>query len=311
MPVDFTWWQQLWDPATPWGKMSLLAVVIVAAWLVNRMANRLIIRTPWVVGQLKRAVDPTVLRYAVHFKTVIIIALALSVYTGLVPGLHNLMGTLVAGAGITALILGFAAKSSLANLISGLSLAVYRPVRIGDKVQMDGEYGTIEDITLRHTILRTWQNRRLIIPNEKLDRLTIVNNTIVDPRILCTVKFGVSYDTDLDLARRLLLEEAANCPQRMPNAEAEPWVRVISHGDFSIGLRLYLWTANSDEAWGARFHLLEQVKKRFDREGVEIPFPYRTLVYKNDLPAPRREPEQPQPETDQEPAREPSSPGVS
>jgi len=206
-----------------------------------------------------------------------------------VPGLRALLGTAMAGAGITALIVGFAAKSTLANLISGLSLAVYRPFRIGDMVTIENEYGAIEDITLRHTVVRTWENKRLIIPNEKIDSISLINYSIIDPRILCRIEIGVSYDTDIDLARRLILEEAQRCPHRDEKAEA-PWVRVISHGDFSIGLRLYMWTSNVDHSWSAKWWMLEHVKKRFDREGVEIPFPYRTIVYKKDLPpAPREE----------------------
>ena len=72
-------------------------------------------------------------------------------------------------------------------------------------------------------------------------------------------------------------------------APEQPWVKVISHGDFSIGLRLYMWCPNMDEYWSARWWMLEAVKKRFDAEGVEIPFPYRTLVNKKDLPPPRQD----------------------
>ena len=168
---------------------------------------------------------------------------------------------------------------------------MYRPIRIGDKVTLEEHYGTVEDITLRHTIVRTWENKRLIIPNEKIDSMILLNHSIIDSKILCRVEMGVSYDTKIDLARRLILEEAQNCPHRMPASTApeQPWVKVISHGDFSIGLRLYMWCPNMDESWAARWWILEMVKKRFDAEGVEIPFPYRTLVYKKDLPPSRED----------------------
>jgi small-conductance mechanosensitive channel len=198
------------------------------------------------------------------------------------------MGTLVAGAGITAIVMGFAAKTTLGNLISGMAIAIYRPIRIGDKVMIEGEYSTVEDITLRHTIIRTWQHKRLVIPNAKLDEMTIVNYSIVDPKIRCIVDMGVSYDTDIDLARRVILEEANRCPYRDPEGD-EPVVRVTGHNDFSIGMRAYIWTKEIDDAWMARFWIYEHVKKRFDSEGIEIPFPYRTLVYKKDLPPAPRE----------------------
>ncbi len=279
---------KLFDPHTFLGAMCMALAAIVIAWALCTITTRLGRRSIQVMGGLKRRMDETVVNYIVRIKNVLIFLVVGMFYASLVPGLRALVGTMMASAGITALVVGFAAKSTLANFISGLSLAVYRPLRIGDKVSIDDEYCTVEDITLRHTIVRQWENKRLIIPNEKLDNMTIVNYSIIDPKILCRVEMGVSYDTDIDLARRVIIEEAIRCPHRM-KGEAEPWVRVISHGDFSIGLRLYVWTANMDEAYFAKFWILEHVKKRFDCEGIEIPFPYRTLVYKKDLPPAPRE----------------------
>ncbi|MGD2124648.1 MAG: mechanosensitive ion channel family protein [Desulfobacteraceae bacterium] len=288
--MDWNWLspESLLDPGTTLGALTLAVVVAVVAWIACVVTTRLIKRARWVIGKLEQRVDETVMRYILQFKNLIIFVIAAFFYASLIPGLRALVGTMMAGAGITALVIGFAAKSTLANLISGLSLAVYRPFRIGDIVDVEGQYGTIEDITLRHTVVRTWEHKRLIIPNEKLDNMSLINYSIVDPRILCRIEMGISYDTDIDLARRLILDEAKKSPYRDKDAD-EPWVRVISHGDFSIGVRLYVWVPNVDNAWLARFTLLENIKKRFDREGVEIPFPYRTLVYKKDLPPPRRE----------------------
>jgi small-conductance mechanosensitive channel len=281
--------QKLFDPSTVFGAITLAAILIIVTWLACTITTRLAERADWVMGRLKRKMDETVVAYIIRIKNLFIILAVFVVYASLVPSLRTLLGTMMAGAGIMALIAGFAAKSTLANLISGLSLAVYRPFRIGDRVHIDDEYCVVEDITLRHTIVRTWEHKRLIIPNEKLDSMTIVNYSIVNPQILGRVEMGVSYDTNIDLARRLILEEAKKCPHREKNAE-DPWVRVISHGDFSIGLRLYIWAPDMDSAWQTRFWVLEHVKKRFDKEGVEIPFPYRTLVYKKDLPPARKEP---------------------
>jgi small conductance mechanosensitive channel len=284
--------EKLLDPGTNIGAMALALLIIIIAWITCIVTTRLVERAEWVMGKLRRKVDHTIIIYIIRFKNVLICLAGLVVYAGLVPGLRALMGTMIAGAGITALIVGFAAKSTLANLISGLSLAVYRPFRIGDKVTIEEEYGTVEDITLRHTVVRTWENKMLIIPNEKIDNMSIVNHSIIDPCILVRVEVGVSYDTDIDLARRLMLEEANDCPHRMKEKE-EPWVRVVAHGDFSIELRVYVWVPEVNECWRARFWLLENIKKRFDKEGVEIPFPYRTLVYKKDLPPPPQEASEP------------------
>jgi small conductance mechanosensitive channel len=295
--MDWSWISidKFMDINTGSGALALAVLIFLLAWFASAVTSGLLRRPLWTVGKLKRKVDQTVVRYIMRLKNLIIFLIAIFIYASLVPSLKALVGTMIAGAGITALVLGFAAKSTLANLISGLSLSIYRPFHIGDMVTIENEYGTVEDITLRHTIVRTWEYKRLIIPNEKIDSMTLINYSIIDPAMLCIVEIGVSYDTDINLARRLILDEANQCPHRNERTD-EPWVRVIAHDDFAIRLRLYVWVPDVTAMWLARFWLLENIKKRFDMEGVEIPFPYRTVVFKKDLPPARREeikPEEP------------------
>jgi small conductance mechanosensitive channel len=275
----------LTDPATLHGALVLAAIYTVFTLSLSRVLTYFIRRPRWAIGRLERKVDPTVIRYFIHFKTLFLLLIAFIIYSYQVPQLRVVLGTVAAGAGITALVIGFAAKSTISNLISGLALAIYRPIRIGDKVTIDNEYGTVEDLTLRHTIVVTWEHKRLIIPNEKLDSISIINHSIVDPTVLCTVEVGVSYDTNLDYAREVLEHVAVDCPYRKEEAEP-PWVRVIAHSDSAIVWRVYIWVSDMDNLWLGRYWLLEEIKKRFDRSGIEIPFPYRTLVYKRDLPFP-------------------------
>ena len=280
--------KDLIDLETLTGALLFALFMVIISWITCIITTRLLRKPNWVTGTLKRKIDETVIHYTVRVKNLLIVLIAIFIYVSLVPKLNTLFSTMLAGAGITALIIGFAAKSTMANLISGLSLAIYRPIRIGDAVTIENEYGTVEDITLRHTIVLTWEHKRLIIPNSKLDEMSLVNYNIIDPRMKCIVELGVSYDTDLDLARRLILEEIDKCPYKDKDGE-KPMVRVISHSDFSIGLRVYVDVKDVGDMWLARFWLYEYIKKRFDREGVEIPFPYRTLVYKKDLPPPPKE----------------------
>ena len=220
--MDFFPLEKLMDPGSVPGAVALAVVMAIAAIVISSVLTRILTRLRWVIGRLGRRVDETVVRYTVRIKSLVIFILFGLIYASLVPGLRGLMGAIMAGAGITALVVGFAAKSTLANLISGLSLAVYRPFRIGDKVSINGEYGTVEDITLRHTIVLTWQHKRLIIPNEIIDNMTLINYSIIDPVMLCTVELGVSYDSDIDLVRSLILEVANNCPYLLERAD-KPW----------------------------------------------------------------------------------------
>ncbi len=287
--ADWLAGRSLLDPNTLLGAVLLALIILGVAAVVSRILTRVINRSNLLAARFgHRVVDQTMLTYALRIKTVLVYLSAGAFYASLIPALRALLGTVVAGAGITAVVIGLAAKSTLGNLISGLALTFYRPIRIGDKVNLEGENGVIEDITLRHTIVRTWENKRLVIPNEKLDQMSLVNHSLLDPKILLAVNLGVSYDTDLDLARRLILEEAAKNPHLVPadQAPAPPRVVVTNWGDSAIELRVLGWVPDWDNYWSAKYHLLEAVKKRFDAEGVEIPFPYRTLVFKKDLPSP-------------------------
>ena len=212
-----------------------------------------------------------------------------------IPGFEALWVSIFASAGIIAIVVGLAAQQTFSNIMAGVFLAMFHPFRTGDRVRVEGEYGTIEDITLRHTVIKSWDNRRIIIPNAKMNEESIINYTAVDPSIMGTVEIGISYDSDIDLAKKIMLEEALAHPDiHVPKKESEHTAkdqsavaRVVECGDYSIKMRIYFWAPNQPKARRMKFELTESIKKRFDREGVEIPFPYRTLVYKKDLPKPK------------------------
>ncbi len=213
-----------------------------------------------------------------------------------IPALKTFSYSLLAGAGVLAIIIGFATQKTFANIISGLMISVSQPFRVGDRVRFRDEYGIIQDITLRHTVLKTWDNRYVIIPNDLVNQEVINNYTIGDEKILATVEIDISYDSDIDLAKKIMKEEILKHPKFVDNrTEAdllegnEPVkVRVVSCGDFSVKLRGYYWVQNQPDNTISGFELTESIKKRFDREGVEIPFPYRTVVFKKDVKKPKK-----------------------
>jgi small-conductance mechanosensitive channel len=140
-------------------------------------------------------------------------------------------------------------------------------------------------------LIKDFENKRIIIPNSVISEETIINSNIQDQQIRKHVVFSISYDSNIDKAIRIIQDEAEKHPltidRRSPEEiEAnEPivLVRVISLGDFSVDLKAYIWTNNFEEAFVLNCDLLKSVKERFDREGIEIPFPYRTVVYKKDI----------------------------
>ncbi|MDQ6964793.1 MAG: mechanosensitive ion channel family protein, partial [Mariprofundales bacterium] len=236
----------------------------------------------------------TVLRRLI-VATVYTLGFVLVIYT--LPELRSISTAIFASAGFAGIVIGFAAQGAISNIISGVFLAVFQPIRVGDYVTFRDEYGRVTDITLRHTVITTWDNRRFIVPNSVMNTESIINWSIEDPTVLWYVDLGISYDSDIDLARRIMVEEMEKHPDTLslldikryhPEVEEAYVVRLVECGDFALVLRMYFWVRDRSLAFGTGCEILEAVKKRFDAEGVEIPFPYRTIVYKRELPQPAR-----------------------
>lgn len=143
---------------------------------------------------------------------------------------------------------------------------------------------------MRHTIIRTWDNRRIVVPNSKIDEQEIVNFSLKEEKVLWTINIGISYDSDIDKAKKIMTDEAMKHPSNLVNQltkkegkEYGSFVRVTECGDFAVNLRLYFWAEEAWVAWRTGYDLIESIKKEFDKKGIEIPFPYRTIVYKKDL----------------------------
>jgi len=209
-----------------------------------------------------------------------------------IPYLKSLGTALFAGAGILAVALGFASQKAFANIISGIFILIFKPFRVTDIIEFkDGQKGIAEEITLRHTIIKDYENRRIIIPNAIISEETIINSNIQDVRIRKQIIFSISYDSNIDKAMDIIRDEAMKHPSIIDNRSEKDKannvpqviVRVIALGDFSVDLKAYIWTTSNDKAFVLKCDLLKSVKERFDREGIEIPFPYRTIVYKKKI----------------------------
>lgn len=265
------------------------SVITILAIILSRILRKLI-KVYFERSSHILKVDPTrykFLRNAVSF-VVFMLAITLIFYT--IPALRTIGITLFAGAGIFAAIIGFASQEAFSNIISGIFIVIFKPFRVGDNIKI-GElhHGTVEDITLRHTIINNFENRRIVIPNTVISGQTIINSTIEDERVCSFIELGISYDSDLDNALNIIRDEAEKhiyCLDNRSQEEIESGVpkvivRVLGFGDSAINLRAYAWANNSREGFVMKCDLFESLKKRFDAEGIEIPYPHRTLVFKN------------------------------
>lgn len=207
-----------------------------------------------------------------------------------IPQFKDIGKTLFAGAGIFAAIVGFASQQAFSNIIGGIFLVMFKPFRIGDLIRVGTlNEGYVEDITLRHTVIKDFENKRIVIPNSLISTETIHNAHIKDERVMNRIPFSISYDSDVDKAIEIIRANAvSNSFTRdyrtaIDKEKNEPIVdvRVIDWADSSITLRAWVWTDSQEDGFLLKTDLYYSVKKDFEANGIEIPYPHRTLVYKN------------------------------
>ena len=236
--------------------------------------------------------DPTNFSFVKNSVSFLIYTVAVIIIFYKIPSLRALGTAMFAGAGIVAAIIGFASQKAFSNIISGIFILIFKPFRVGDTIEFGGgKKGIVEEITLRHSVIKDYENRRILVPNSIISDDTIINSNVTDTRIRKHVNFGISYDSDIEKAISIIQDEAEKHPyfidvrtkEEKKGKVAPVVVRVVGLSDFSIDLKAYVWTEGNDNAFVIMTDLLKTVKQRFDREGIEIPFPYRTVVYKKDL----------------------------
>lgn len=195
--------KELLSPAALFGAIFYAAVFAATAWALGRLLKMAVTRA--MTKDHRGLVDRTVAPFVVQLLGAVIYVIAVLLYVQLVPQLRGIGTALLAGAGVASIVLGLAAQNTLGNLIAGMTLLLYRPFQVGDRVQVTAptglETGVVEVITLGYTILRTGDNRRIVVPNSAMANQVTVNLTSRDPQIMVSVPVRVSYAADLEKAR--------------------------------------------------------------------------------------------------------------
>lgn len=263
----------------------VLVVTIAAARIIGRMYGRFVEKN---ANNLNG--DYTNYKFLQHSLSWIIYLLGFSFAIWNIPFLKPIAQSMVAGAGILAIAIGFASQQALGNIISGIFIVIFKPYKINDRISFkDGLRGIIEDISLRHTVIRNFENQRIIIPNSVVSNEVVINSDFGEAKVCKLIDVGISYDSDIDCAKEIMAEEIAAHPDNidvrteedLENGIPRVTVRVILLGESSINLRAWAWAENSAKGFTMHCDLLETIKKRFDKENITIPFPQRTLSYLN------------------------------
>ncbi len=258
--------KKLWDFIQVNGVKFLISLVsaIVVYYIGSKVINAFM---TWFKKYLFKAkkLDETVQRFLYSF-----VKIALKVF--LIVTVISILGvpttSFVAVVGAFSLAIGLAFQGSLSNFAGGLLLLVLRPIKVGDYIDVSGFQGTVDVINIFTTDLVTVDNKKVIMPNSQVSNATIVNYSANDKRRV-DLTFGVSYDSDIDHVKRVLREVIDAIPQTLQ--APEPFIALAEQADSALVFVVRVW-GNKSDYWTIHFALLENVKKAFDKEGIDIPY---------------------------------------
>lgn len=242
----------------------LLAVVtlIVGLWLINRLVG--------VLDSKLGKKDPTLNKFLCGLTSAILKIL-------LVISVASMIGiattSFIAVIGAAGLAVGLALQGSLANFAGGVLILIFKPFKVGDTIEAQGYLGAVDEISILYTIVNTFDNRRIVIPNGSLSNATLVNVSIYDKR-RCDMTFGISYDDDIDKAKDILKRLMEEDERSL--GDPAPRICVGGLGDSSVNLMFRVWVA-TDDLWPYYWDMQEKVKKAFDAADITIPFPQRDV----------------------------------
>lgn len=250
--------------------LAALAIVLIGKYVASAVCA--------LVGkQLKKRIDDETMvsfvmnvAYAAIMVFVVIAALGqLGVQTA----------SFIAVLGAAGFAVGLALQGSLSNFAAGVLLIIFKPYKIGDYIEGGGASGTVEEIGIFATILKSPDNKKIIVPNGKMNNDNIINYSVTGERRVDMV-FGVSYNDNLDKVRKVM-EEILSEDDRIL-AEPATTIGVLELADSSVNFAVRPWVKTADY-WDVFFRTQEEIKKRFDKEGISIPYPHQEIyLHKED-----------------------------
>lgn len=263
-------WQQVWQTVQDWltntgiKLLIAIAIMIVSFALINWLSKKIAKRADKKVEENKK-IDKTIYKtvsYVVKVGLKVLVVLGLISYVGIDT---SAITALIASLGVG---VGLAINGTLSNFAGGVLILITRPFKDDDYIQACGYEGTVEDIRICHTRLRTTDNKVVYLPNGKLSTSEVVNFSEKDLRRV-DLKFSISYSDDFEKAKTIIRKVCdAN---ELVLKEPEPSVRVSAQSSSSIDISAKVWCKNADY-WTVNFDMIENVKKAFDENGITIPF---------------------------------------
>jgi small conductance mechanosensitive channel len=273
-------WELLSGKVMGWGRDFVLLLpnilvslaVVIGFWLIAKLVRNILLR-------ILRRVSHSEQVNRILANAVFLLLLAVGTFVALgILGLQKTVASLLAGAGIITLALGFAFQDIAANLMAGIYLSVQRPFRPGHIIETKDFFGVVKRIHLRWTEIRTQQGQVVLIPNKQVFENPIQNYSATGERRV-DLRLGVSYGDDLEKARRVALRAVEAVSTRMPDKEIELFYEEFGESSINFVVRFWIKFARQPDFLAAQSEAIERIKKAFDEAGIMIPFPTRTLDF--------------------------------
>lgn len=246
--------------------ISIVAIIIVTRFASHIVDRMLINYIPKIAAKIEVLKDETIQLVIHRLVSAAIYILGAMLIIFQIPQLSSLATTILASAGIASLAIGLAAKDSLSNFVSSIFIFIFQPFRMGDFIDFKGDYGQIEDITLRHTIIRTSDNRRIIVPNSIMSAEPIINWSIKELEITWSVDFDLKNASDIDRARDIIIEKAR--AHTMVLKDRPISVLLVDSKHSELTLRLEVAVPGRSVAKKIGCDILEAAKKEFEVQGI-------------------------------------------
>jgi small conductance mechanosensitive channel len=273
-------WTLLSRKLTGWGRQFVLllpnlllaVLVVVLTWLLARLVRNMVARL------LKRVSHSEQVNWLVA-QAVYVAVFAAGTFIALgILGLDKTVASLMAGAGIVTLALGFAFQDIAANLMAGIYLSVRRPFRRGQLIKTQDYFGTVNQINLRWTEVYTQQGQLVLIPNKQVFENPIMNYSSLGRRRI-DLNVGVSYGDDLVKAREVAVRAVEEIPERLADRPVELYYEEIGESSINFVIRFWISFSKQADYLAARSEAIIHIKQAFDAEGITIPFPTRVLDF--------------------------------
>lgn len=257
--------------------IALAALVLIAAYFSARFISK------W-VGRLvsKKVPQKSISNLIANMTSVVVVLLGLFLALSIM-NLSNAVMSLLTGAGVAGLVIGLALQGTLSNTVSGIVLSFRKNINLGDWVETNGYAGEVIQINLNNFIIREADNNTVIIPNKTIIENPIKNYTLTT-KMRVTLNCGVGYTSDLDRVEELTKETIAKAIDQIDSADqVEFYFQEFGDSSINYMARFYIVGESALEKFKAKNTVIKAIKKAYDRENINIPFPIRTLEFNDRL----------------------------